>query len=420
MNAPISIPGSTDYFLARQPILNRKGSVEGYELLFRSAANLSSAEFTDQNQVVADTILNSVSEFGIHNLVGGNRAYINVSSDVLMSEAIELLPREHVVLEILENVAVSGQIVSRCQELSRMGFILALDDHTYTPEYEGLYRFIRIVKIEILHASMACVFQSKKKLSRWDFTFLAEKVETHEQHRACLELGFDLFQGYYFSRPEVLSQKRIDPDRMTLLRLLSQLNQGAEIEDIEGTFRQNPNLIYNLLRLVNSVAFGLQQRVTSIRHAIVFLGTQYLKRWVTLALYVGKKEGRREEPLLQLAAIRGKIMEQMAVRMRLRDKVPDVGDRAFITGALSVVDALLNTSMENALGNLNLTEDIMNALLRHEGILGLLLDIALSLEKADFDRIGKLLAQTQLTPQQLLQIQVEALTWAKGLSVHTH
>ena len=404
-----------NFFLGRQPILNRTQNIVAYELLFRSADSLLCADFNDQTHASAGVILNALAEFGIDNIVGDHQAYINVDTKVFMSDAIELLPKDHVVLELLENMVITSRIVDRCKELKKSGFVLAIDDHSYSPEYEPLYPFIDVVKIDVLNTPTSKLSFLLSKLDRWNFALLAEKVETHEQQKSCMTLGFNLFQGYYFSRPEILNQKRIDPDRMILLRLLNQLHLEVEVREIEDTFRQHPNLIYNLLRLVNSVAFGLRERVTSIKQAILYLGIQYLTRWVILALYVSKKGSVLDEPLLHLASVRGKLMELLALQMQPVVNRRDLAERAFITGALSLIDALFNTTIADALGNLNLPEDILSAILRHEGQLGLLLMVSKSMEKAEFMQAENLIAEVNLSTPQLLQAQLETLTWAKGI-----
>jgi c-di-GMP-related signal transduction protein len=415
MNMANDAPQVVDFYLGRQPILNRRRSIVAYELLFRASSEAQQAEYSDQSQASARVILDTIAEFGIENVVGKRKAFVNVALEVLMSEAIELLPKEHVVLELLENIFFSDTVIDRCRELKKLGFCLAIDDHVYSPAYENLYAYIDIVKIDILAAKMEDIRRTVKKLIPRKIALLAEKVETHEQHQVFMDMHFTYFQGYYFYRPEVLTQKRINPDRLALLQLFNRLSMGAEILEIESIFRQNPGLIYGLLRLVNSVAFGLRERVTSIKHAIMYLGTQYLRRWVLLALYVNRNTFLLNEPLFHMVLFRGKIMEQLAYQLRFSQGLPDFADRAFITGILSMVDALLNTTLEEALSHLSLTEDILRALLHHDGLLGLLLQVSQALEKADFETIEKLLKETGLSTQQLRQAQKETLGWAENV-----
>lgn len=407
--------GEEKFFLGRQPILDRSQNIVAFELLFRSAEK-AYADFTNQTHASASVILNALTDFGIDNVVGRHKGFFNVNTDMLMSDTLELLPKDHVVIELLENLEINEQVITRCHELKEKGFMLAADDHTYSPEYEPLYKIIDIIKVDILERPLDQLPAMLGQLGRWRFTFLAEKVETREQYDACAAMGFELFQGYYFSRPVVLKQNRIDAGRTTLLKLLNQLQLEAELADIENSFRESPYLIYGLLRLVNSVAFGVREKVRSVRHAIMVLGRQQLKRWVVLALYAGQDAPAMGSPLLELASVRGRLMEVMVRQMTLYTKDRDSGDRAFITGVLSLVDVLFSTALEEVISTLNLTEDIRTALLYREGFLGTLLQIAELMEKADFNAAEELLSQVHLSTGQLAEAQLETIAWSKGLA----
>jgi EAL and modified HD-GYP domain-containing signal transduction protein len=386
-----------------------------FELLFRSA-DKQYADFTNQTHASASVILNALSDFGIDNVVGRHKAFFNVNADVLMSDTLELLPSDHVVIELLETIEITEQIINRCFELKEKGFTLAVDDHEFSPAYEALYKAIDVVKIDILQTPIEQLPAMMAQLGKWRFKYLAEKVETREQYDSCAALGFELFQGYYFARPVVLKQTRIDTNRGILLKLLNQLQKDADLTDIEDSFRQSPNLIYGLLRLVNSVAFGLREKVRSVRHAIMVLGRQQLKRWVVLALYANQDTSVAGSPLLELASVRGRLMELMVEKQPAASRDREITDRAFITGVLSLVDVLFATTMDEVATTLNLTDDVRSALLYREGLLGVLLQIAELMEKADFSGAEELLSQVQLTSEQLAGAQLETIAWSKELS----
>ena len=407
--------GEEKFFLGRQPILDCSQNIVAFELLFRSA-DKAYADYTNQTHASASVILSALANFGIDNVVGRHKGFFNVNADVLMSDTVELLPKDHVVIELLETIEITDQIIARCGELKEKGFTFAADDHSYSPQYEPLYRLIDIIKVDILQTSIQELPAMLNQLGRWRFTLLAEKVESREQYDTCAALGFELFQGYYFSRPVVLKQNRIDAGRAILLKLLNQLQLEAELSEIEVSFRQNPHLIYGLLRLVNSVAFGLREKVRSVRHAIMVLGRQQLKRWVVLALYAGQDAPEAGSPLLELASVRGRLMELLVKQMPNFSRDREAGDRAFITGVLSLVDVLFSTSLEEVIAPLNLSDDIRMALLYRQGLLGILLQIADLMEKADFAAAEELLVQVGLSASQLAEAQLETISWSKGLS----
>ncbi|BCG47787.1 D-arabinose-5-phosphate isomerase [Citrifermentans bremense] len=403
------------FFLGRQPILDRTQKIVGFELLFRSAESLQSARFDDVQMASASVILGALTEFGIQDVLGRHRGFFNVTREMLMSDAVELLPRDRVVIELLETIVVDRDVVERCRALKSLGFTLALDDHVYSAEFHDIYEAVDIVKIDVLETPPAALPEMLERLSPWPFTLLAEKVETAEQYQFCSQLGFHLFQGYYFARPVVLRQNRIDIAKFAMLQLMKQVMADTELEEIEETFKQNPGLTYNLLRLVNSVAIGLRVRIKTLRHALMVLGTEQLKRWITLALYASNDSNGVHSPLLELAATRGKLMELLALALKGRAG-RELADQAFMVGILSLIDALFDESMNELVGKLNLVENVKIALLSRQGELGGLLLLAQRLEEADFEGVNEQLEESGLDLDQLLSSQLETIAWSDSLS----
>lgn len=401
------------FFLGRQPILDRKQNIFGYELLFRSA-DISFADITDYLQAGASVIMHALSGFGFSEVLGSHKGFFNVTGELLMSDALELLPREQIVIEILESIEITDEIINRCRELKEKGFSLALDDNFYGPEYEPLYNIVDIVKIDILEVDRPALAEMVRILKNRPVTLLAEKVETTEQFKECQDLGFQLFQGYYFARPSVLKKKRIDVSGTALLRLLQLVLRDAEITEIEETFKQNPGLTYNLLRLVNSVAMGMRERIETLRHALMVLGLQQLRRWVQLALY-SRGSGKGSAPLLETAAVRGRLMELIVMKQCLQPEDKEYADRAFMTGMLSLIDVLFETPMDDVIKQLNLADDVRRALHSREGDMGRLLQLAESLEVMDFQKAATILGESSCTIDTLFEAQLEAINWANRL-----
>jgi EAL and modified HD-GYP domain-containing signal transduction protein len=401
------------FFLGRQPILDREQNIFGYELLFRSA-DISFADITDFSQAGASVILHTLSGFGFSEVLGKHKGFFNVTGELLLSDAVELLPREQIVIELLESIEITDEIVERCLELKNKGFSLALDDNFYDLVYEPLYSIVDVVKIDILEVTQPALSEMVRILKDRPVTLLAEKVETTEQFNECLDLGFRLFQGYYFAHPSVLKKKRVDVSGTALLKLLQLVLQDAEIKEIEETFRQNPGLSYNLLRLVNSVALGMRETIKTLRHALMVLGLQQLRRWVQLALY-SYGTGKGSAPLLETAAIRGRLMELIVQKQCLQPADKDYADRAFMTGMLSLVDVLFETPMEQIIQQLNLAKDVRLALRSREGDMGRLLLLVESLEAMDFQAAANLLGESSCNVDTLFEAQLEAINWANRL-----
>jgi c-di-GMP-related signal transduction protein len=403
------------FFLGRQPILNRTQQIVGFELLFRSAESLLAASFLDIHVASASVIVNALSDFGFQDVLGRHKGFFNVTYEMLMSDAVELLPKEQVVIELLETIVADPEVVARCATLKSLGFTLALDDHVYSPAFHDIYQIIDIIKLDVLEIPPGELAGIVGQLRAWPLTLLAEKVESAEQYAVCAELGFDLFQGYYFARPVVLKQNRVDVAKLTMLQLMEQVMAELEISEIEETFKQNPGLTYNLLRLVNSVAIGLRVRIKTLRHALMVLGLEQLKRWITLALYANNDSNGAQSPLLELAAMRGRLME-LLVQSLPSPGGRELSDRAFMAGILSLIDVLFEVPMAELVEKLNLVDDVRGALLQRSGTLGELLLLAEKLELTDFAGVNEHLEGCGITLDQLLAAQLETITWSDRLS----
>ena len=366
-------------FLGRQPILDRSAQLFAYELLFRNgtAQNGNFARFSDGNQATATVISNAFTEFSMADALGPYRGFIKVDCGLLCSDLINVLPQDSVVLEIVESVAPTPEVIARCAQLHNDGYMLALRVQPQT--FDGalaLLEYTDVVKVDISRQTDAALLtRFVERIKLLGKTTLAEKVESDEQMQFCRRLGFDLFQGYYFARPTVIEGKHLHPSEISLLRLLWLLTQDADDEAIETVFRKAPLLVVNLLRLINSAGSGMGTRVTSLRHAITLVGRRQLLRWLQLMLYSGPPGARQVvNPLLQLAATRGRLMELLV------EKLPEAAsggrelvDQAYMVGILSLMPALFGGSMAEVLAQLPVVRPVHAALDEHGGTLGELL-----------------------------------------------
>ncbi len=408
------ISSQEKFFLGRQPILDRNQEIIGFELLFRSA-DIGQAVFDSYSQACTDVILLALTSFGIHEVLGGKLGFINISFDVLLSDLFELLPKETTVLELLENIQLDDKVIERCRELKEMGFALALDDHIFDPTNSEIYYLADIIKIDILVTGIEALPDVVSQFRNYPVKLLAEKVETMEQFQICSDLGFDLFQGYFFARPVVLNRKKIHVSGIALLKLLEQLSARASIETIEMTFKENPGLSYNLLKLVNSVSLGMREKIKTLRHAILSVGMTPLRRWTQLSLFAGHDSRGSNHPLLEMGAVRGRLMEILFKQLDGRTVSAEQTEAAFMVGILSLLDVLFETPMEDIIANLNLNDAVTDALLNRKGILGKMLILAEKLEVTDFEAVTVLLAECGVSLDQLLNAQLEAFNWRSSI-----
>lgn len=402
------------FFLGRQPILDRNQEIVGYELLFR-AADVDRAVFESYSHASASVITHALASFGIHEVLGGKFGFINVHLGLLLSEMLELLPVGQTVLELLEMIQLDHQVVDRCRELKEMGFLLALDDHEFGSCTSDIYHVIDIVKIDILLTGLDALPEIARQLRTYPVKLLAEKVETVEQFQICYDLGFEFFQGYFFARPVVLNRKKIDVSGLAMLKLLQQLTTDVPVSQIEQTFKENPGLSYNLLRLVNSVSMGMREKIKTLRHAILMLGINQLRRWIQLSLFAGHDSRSINHPLLELAAVRGRLMEILLKHQTGKALGDEQAETAFMVGILSLLDVLFETPMSEIIINLNLNDDVSAALLTREGPLGRMLALTEKLEVTDFDAVKLLLIECGVSLDQLLEAQLEAFNWRSSV-----
>lgn len=404
-----------DIFLGRQPILDRQQNLIAFELLFR-LGDVANTNVTNHISATANVIVNAYGALGIQEVLGQQRGFVNVNAELLMSDVICMLPSNNVVLEIIESVNVTDKIVQRCIELKQMGYQLALDDVVeINEEIELLLPIVNVVKIDILALEKETLVSLVNQLKCWPVLLLAEKVSNNDQAKQCMELGFEMFQGYYFAKPEILSGKRADPARLSLLNLLTLSMSDCDIADIEQELKHQPGLSYNLMRMVNSSALGFSKSINSIKQAIMILGRRQLQRWIQLLLYAADNEKESmSDAMLQMAATRGKMMELIAALDRPHDKIHQ--DRAFMVGILSLLDALLGIEMTEITEKLSVSSEISQALLFRTGRLGQGLKLIEANEKGEVVSVKSILDELNfLSLKELTRLELEALGWANRI-----
>jgi len=322
-----------------------------------------------------------------------------------------------VVLELLETIEPSHAVLQRCKLLKATGIHLALDDHRFDPAFEPLYEVVDYVKVDLAAATAEQVEETTERLGGRPLSLLAEKVETPEQFRRCLDLGFAYFQGFHFARPSVLEKRRLDEAGTTLLKLLRLVNEDADARAIERALRESPGLTYKLLVLVNSVAFGTRQRISSVRQAITMLGRAQMRRWLQLALFASDDRRGLEDPLVDLAAVRATFLERLAPLHPALSGARSRGvrEQAFMVGILSLLDRVFSVPMAEIVDSLRLTAAAGEALARRAGPLGQLLSVAEQLESLDVEGAGAMLEASGIDRERAFSALRLAYSWRTTL-----
>lgn len=404
-----------DFFLARQPILDRNQELFAYELLFRNA-DVSAASFTSDLSATA-SVISHTAQLGIEKVVGDVRGFINVDAAVLMSDIFQFLPREKVVLEIIETVVATPEILARVAELKTEGFAFALDDViTDSDDVRKFLPLVDIVKFDLRDMPLSALLKLTPQFKQAGKKLLAEKVESFGQFKICLDLGFDYFQGYYFAKPSILSGKKLTPSQISVMELMNLVVSDADGAEIEAAIKRDVALGLNLLRLANAPAFGIRHRVDSLSQALVVLGREQLRRWLQIMLYAEPcKTGQSVAPLLLLATTRGKMLELMTQKLRPGNR--NNADTAFTVGIMSLMDTLFSMPMQVILEQIAVVEEVSDALLARRGFYGDLLKLAEYLERIEEAEplLMPMLRKLRLSSDDLYDLEVASFEWSDSV-----
>ena len=393
----------SDIYVGRQPIYNSNLGIYGYELLFRAGVgNAATMGDLSADGATSTTIINSFLEIGLDKLVGKGFAFINLTEQFLLVEDALPISPEQVVLEVLEDIPVNAQLLKAMERLKKAGFIVALDDYIFNPSHKPLVALADIIKIDIMQLSQKELIQHVKILKKFKAKLLAEKVETLDEFEFCQKLGFDYFQGYFLSRPRIIKSTSLPTNKLAVLNLLSILqNPDSELEELEEAISFDVSISYKILKLINSAFFNFTRKVESIKHAIVILGRNQLRSWASM-LALSKMDDRPSE-MIHLAMTRAKMCEILADKARLKPQ-----DTFFTVGLFSALDILMERDIAEVIEPLPLSQDVVDALLNKQGVMGEALKCVLAYELSDFDN-----AKFQnLEANDLFVANVEAVSWA--------
>ncbi len=359
--------------VGRQPILDRNQKVYGYELLYRHEDKGPEAE-TEGNLATARTVLNTFLEFGMKRLVGEHRVFINLTRTFFTNLQPLPLDKKRLVLEVLENVEPTPQVITGIQAMHAYGYVIALDDYDFSRRWDALLPYSSIIKIDVLDVDIEASADKIADLKKRGLTLLAEKVETHEQYRLASRLGFDLFQGYFFAKPQILSTTRLQSNQVLLLKLIARINApDCDINELAELVRQDPKLSFKILRFINSAAIGLNRRINSIKEAVIFIGLNKMRIWATLFVMAGMNVKARE--IITTGLVRAQLCYSLTKELKCGE--PDSG---YSVGLLSILDAILNQPMKELVKDLPFPAEMTDALVYRSGPYGANLNLAMALE----------------------------------------
>ena len=397
-----------DAFIGRQAILDQRKNVYAYEILFRSGLKNAFDPNLDGNVATQSVMVNAMLDFGMNKLVSDKHAFINFTEQNLLSRAPKLLPAENVVVEILETVQPTPEILEVVQELKKEGYKIALDDFVLLPGYEPLIEMADIIKVDFRITTDPKERKNLREILPKHVRLLAEKIETEEEFQQALAYGYVLFQGYFFCKPAILHQKRLTSNALSKVRLLREINrQNVDFSSIAGVISSDTNLVHKLLTYINSAGIGLTNHVSNLKQATVLLGASGVRRWVTLVSLQTFSEDKPPE-LFTLSLLRAKFCELIATDIKRPGLTPDTG---FLLGIFSLLDVLLSLPMEDVLKEVALSDELNAALLGEDNDLRHLLDLVIAYEKGDWDAVITCCDSVKLPVDHLKPTYDKVLEW---------
>jgi EAL and modified HD-GYP domain-containing signal transduction protein len=398
-------------YVARQPIMDLLGRVYAYELLFRNGHEQS---FSGDCNLASRIMLDNTMVFGLEKLTGGLTAFVNCTEEVLTSDLVAVLPPSLFVLEVLETVEPTPEVIEACRKLKAHGFRLALDDFIWKPEFEPLIKLADYIKVDFTlsgpkeRRELISRLKGSSRLNGASVTLLAEKVETQEEFRQAREEGFTLIQGYYFCRPELIENRQIPSNRLSQIEILRMLREESmDLRELAGLVKRDASLTYRLLRLINSPAMGIRQRVNSVLDALVVVGEDAFRRIATLAI-TSELNANQPVELLRMAFVRGRFCELAAARCGL-----DATEQ-YLLGLLSLLPAMLQLPMERLAPELPLRESIRQALNGEPNPEGSLLEWVREYERGNWDSCDAVAQTHGLKQEDLVRAYGSAIEWAES------
>ena len=402
-------------YVARQPIVDTSQQLYAYELLFRDGEkncfpNISPDEAT--SRILAASHLN----VGLEAVTNGALAFINFHTDTLLHRFPTSLDPKNVVIEITETVEVSDDLVEACQQINAQGYRLALDDYDLEEKWQVLLPLISIVKFDITTVTDEQIREAVPLLKAHNIKLVAERVETKEQFHYYRQLGFDYFQGYFFARPEVIRHRKMSSSAVNMLELLKE-STAAElnIENINTILERDVSLSYLLLRFINNPTVNKRNEITSLKHAMTFMGEQEVRKFIALLSLANLSDGQPGE-ILSMSLVRARFCELILVAMKDQSK-PNSG---FLTGMLSLIDTLMEQEMRELVSKLPLPSDVSGALCGENNHLKQCLQLANAFERGQWGKVRVISTRFGLTQKQLHETYINALSWAAALQNEVH
>lgn len=398
-------------YLARQPIFNRKKEVVAYELLFRSSES-NAFDGSDSTIATLQVIKNSFSLFGLESIVGDKKAFLNFDENLLKSGLVEIFKTEFVVIEILETVELTEEVVVSIKNIKAKGYEIALDDFEYDDKYASVMDYIDYIKVDFVNTKGIDRKNVISNLNNSKLKFLAEKVETEEEFNYALECGYSYFQGYFFCKPIIIATQEVFTNKFNFLGVIEELNKDSiNIDKVEDLIKKDLGLSYKLLRLINSASYGIRTEITSIRQAVLLIGATDLKKWLYVITLKSLNEGK-PDALVKTSLVRARFGELVAESADLNVNSFDM----FLAGMFSLIDCVMNMPMNVIVKELPVSDNVKNTLNGLENKNTDLLRVIEQYERGNWRALNENLDSFKIRGDELLIYYLRAIEWVEKIN----
>ncbi|APM40735.1 EAL and HDOD domain-containing protein [Clostridium kluyveri] len=395
-------------FIARQPILDKYNKIYGYELLFRNDIKKNKYSENDGDKATMEIIINSFFYMDINKMTQNKMAFINFTENILTSQIFQIISPKTIVIEILENIRPSNKIINACKILKQYGFTLALDDFSFSYEYEQLIKLVDIIKVDF---NITKGYERKNivklinTIKPKNIKFLAEKIETLYDFNEAIKYGYTYFQGYYFSKPTIISGKKIPENELIYVKILNEVNsEEISITKIENLIKNDVSLSYNLLKIINSAEFCLKTRIESVKQALIYFGEDRIKKWINLTCLKLISHDKPEIFMIN-TLVRAHFAELIFIKLGLaRDSF-----NAFLTGMLSLIDIILERPLKEILEELNISDEVKSGLLGEKNNYYKILKLIIAYENEQWDKVKLLNLDFGLDDTDLINTYFESI-----------
>ena len=396
-------------YLARQPILNRSRELFAYELLFRNSLQ-NSCDGMDL-ELASTSVLDTSFLIGLEKITAGRPMFINCPREFLLRDYVSLFPPKSVVVEILETIKPDQEVIDACRRLKQAGYTIALDDFVDSPDWAPLVAIADIIKVDFRLTDQTEQSAIVSRYASKNVRMLAEKVETQKEYATAMQIGYSLFQGYFFCRPEMMQHHDLPSFKLAYLELLRAATEPEfDIKNLALKIKHEPSLTFRLLRYLNSAAFGLRSEIHSVAHALSLLGERELRKWIAVVSVGVLADGKPDE-LMTVPLVRGRFCELLAPLAGMAGHVNDL----FLMGLLSLMDAILDQPLDSILAELPVRREIKDALRAKKGLYWQLLEIAIAHERADWETVSVLVSGTGMNEEKVSSLYVSAVNWTTDL-----